>query len=136
MMRELAGQAWRAWVALDGHRVIGQVWVNLIHKVPNPVGERDRHAYLSNLYVQPTARGGVGTALLETVLDWAGHQGVDRIVLWPSGRSVSLYRRYQFRRDAEVMELTRAGLRGPTWRCRAECPRLQRPALLDPSVAA
>jgi len=107
MMRELAGQAWRAWVALDGHRVIGQVWVNLIHKVPNPVGERDRHAYLSNLYVQPTARGGVGTALLETVLDWAGHQGVDRIVLWPSGRSVSLYRRYQFRRDADVMELKR-----------------------------
>jgi GNAT superfamily N-acetyltransferase len=107
MSRELAGQAWRAWVALHGDRIVGQVWVNLIHKVPNPVGERDRHVYLSNLYVQPSARGGVGTALLETVLEWAGANGVDRIILWPSERSVTLYRRYQFRRDAEVMELKR-----------------------------
>lgn len=105
MARELAGQAWRAWVALDSDRIIGQVWVNLIHKVPNPVGERDRHAYLSNLYVQPFARGGVGTTLLETVLEWAAANGVDRIVLWPSERSVTLYRRYHFSRDADVMEL-------------------------------
>ena len=105
MARELAGQAWRAWAALDGDRIIGQVWVNLIHKVPNPIGERDRHAYLSNLYVQPSARGGVGTALLETVLEWARATAVDRIVLWPSKRSVTLYRRHQFRRDVDVMEL-------------------------------
>ena len=104
MARELAGKAWRAWVALDGDRIIGQVWVNLVHKVPNPIGERDRHAYLSNLYVQPSVRGGVGTALLETVLEWARAAAVDRIVLWPSERSVTLYRRHQFRRDADVME--------------------------------
>jgi GNAT superfamily N-acetyltransferase len=105
MSRELAGAAWRAWLAHRNDRVIGQVWVNLIHKVPNPIGERERHAYLSNLYVQPSARGGVGTALLETVLEWARANGVDRVVLWPSARSVSLYRRHDFRRDADVMEL-------------------------------
>jgi GNAT superfamily N-acetyltransferase len=105
MARELAGTAWRAWVALDGNRIIGQVWVNRIHKVPNPIDEREHHAYLSNLYVRPSARGGVGTALLETVLAWARANGVDRVVLWPSARSVTLYRRHQFRRDADVMEL-------------------------------
>jgi GNAT superfamily N-acetyltransferase len=105
MAQELAGATWRAWVARLGDRVIGQVWVNLIHKVPNPIGERERHAYLSNLYVQPSARGGVGTALLETVLEWARANAVDRVVLWPSAGSVSLYRRHQFRRDADVMEL-------------------------------
>ena len=104
MAEELAGAAWRAWVAGAGDRVIGQVWVNLIHKVPNPIGEREHHAYLSNLYVQPAARGGVGTALLETVLEWARTNDVDRVVLWPSARSVSLYRRHHFRRDADVME--------------------------------
>ena len=82
-----------------------QIWVDLIHKVPNPVGEADRHAYLSNLYVQPSARGGVGTLLLQTALAWARANGIDRVVLWPSARSVTLYRRHQFRRDADVMEL-------------------------------
>lgn len=105
MTGELAGSAWRAWVALDEDRIIGQVWVNLIHKVPNPIGERDRHAYLSNLYVQPSARGAVGTALLETAIEWSRANGVDRVVLWPSARSVTLYRRHAFRRDADVMEL-------------------------------
>ena len=105
MTRELAGSAWRAWVALDGDAIVGQVWVNLIHKVPNPIGERDRHAYLSNLYVQPSARGGIGTALLETALDWSRANGVDRVVLWPAARSVTLYRRHDFKRDADVMEL-------------------------------
>ena len=107
MASELAGTAWRAWAADQSGRIIGQVWVNLIQKLPNPIDERERHLYLSNLYVQPTARGGVGTALLETALDWAGANGVDRVILWPSARSVGLYTRHQFRRDADVMELKR-----------------------------
>jgi len=105
MARELAGDAWRAWAAIAHGRIVGQIWVDLIHKVPNPVGEADRHAYLSNLYVQPSARGGVGTLLLQTALAWARANGIDRVVLWPSARSVTLYRRHQFRRDADVMEL-------------------------------
>ena len=105
MARELAGSAWRSWVAVDDARIIGQVWLQLVHKLPNPIGERDRHAYVSNLYVQPSARGGVGTALLETAIAWARDSGVDRIVLWPSARSVTLYRRHGFTREGEVMEL-------------------------------
>ena len=105
MARELAATAWRAWTAHQSGRIIGQVWVNLIEKVPNPIAEPERHLYLSNLYVQPSARGGVGTALLETALEWARANGVDRVVLWPSTRSVSLYQRLHFQRDGDVMEL-------------------------------
>lgn len=105
MARELAAQSWRAWIAVQEGHAIGQVWINLIHKVPNPIAERERHAYLSNLYVQPSARGGVGTALLETALAWARAHGVDCVVLWPSALSVTLYQRHGFRRDADVMEL-------------------------------
>src|SRR6185503_10273268 len=43
MARKLAGSMWRAWVAVDGEQIVGQVWADLIGKVPNPVGERDRH---------------------------------------------------------------------------------------------
>jgi GNAT superfamily N-acetyltransferase len=105
MARELAaGAPWHAWVAESAGRIVGQVWLNLIHKVPNPVGERDRHAYVSNLYVRPDERGGVGTQLLETTLGWAAENGVDRVVLWPSAQSVTLYERHGFTRGADVME--------------------------------
>jgi GNAT superfamily N-acetyltransferase len=105
MARELQGPTWRAWIAVEGDRIVGQVWFDLIEKVPNPVGERERHGYLSNLYVQPAVRGGVGTQLLETVVAWARNNAVDRIVLWPSARSVTLYLRHAFVRDGDVMEL-------------------------------
>src|SRR5438128_12212144 len=46
MARELAGPVWRAWVAIDDGRIVGQVWMQQFQKLPNPVGERERHAYL------------------------------------------------------------------------------------------
>jgi len=105
MRHELECDTWRAWAAIDDSGVIiGQVWVDLIEKVPNPVGERERHAYLSNLYVKPNARGGTGTALLEAALEWAGANHIDSIVLWPTERSVTLYRRHRFTPDGRVME--------------------------------
>jgi GNAT superfamily N-acetyltransferase len=111
MRRELAaGDPWRALVAVAVDHpdtpIVGQVWIHLLRKVPNPVGDRERHLYLSNLYVQPASRGGAGTILLRKVIEWGRTNGVDRIVLWPSPRSVSLYRRHGFTIEGEVMELT------------------------------
>jgi GNAT superfamily N-acetyltransferase len=106
MRRELtAGAPWRAWVAVRNNRIIGQIWLDVIQKIPNPIDERERHAYLSNVYVQPAERGGIGSKLLEAALDWTAVNGVDRIVLWPSKRSVTLYQRHGFTRDGDVMEL-------------------------------
>ena len=106
MRLELAsGASWRAWVAEEMNTIVGQVWLHTINKVPNPIAERERHAYLSNLYVTPEARGGVGTRLLETALEQASADGVDSIVLWPSARSRSLYLRHGFIANGAVLEL-------------------------------
>jgi GNAT superfamily N-acetyltransferase len=109
MRQELtSGASWRAWLAedLDGHHaIVGQVWLHTIRKVPNPIAERERHAYLSNLYVTPKARGGVGARLLEAALAHASADGVDSIVLWPSARSRSLYLRHGFIANGAVLEL-------------------------------
>jgi GNAT superfamily N-acetyltransferase len=106
MRRELTeANAWRAWVAVADGVIVGQVWLLTIHKVPNPVDESERHAYLSNLYVKESKRGGTGTRLLEAALEWARANGIDRIVLWPSQRSVTLYLRHGFTHGGEVMEL-------------------------------
>jgi GNAT superfamily N-acetyltransferase len=91
-----AGDPWRAWVAEEDRRIIGQVWLHNIDKVPNPNGDRERHAYLSNLYVTPASRGHVGTRLLETALEWTSANGVDHIILSPTARSRTLYSRHGF----------------------------------------
>ena len=108
MAAELAaGKPWRALVAEDGERIVGQVWLHAIGKLPNPVGEPASHAYISNLYVTPAARGGIGARLLQAALDRAAAEGVDRVILWPTPRSRTLYERFGFTTDGEVMERRR-----------------------------
>jgi len=109
MHDELASGRWRVWVATRERAIVGQVWVTLIQKLPNPVGESERHLYLSNLFVAPSERGGVGTSLLRSALAYARSERVDRVLLWPSARSVSLYERHGFSRRADVMELNCSG---------------------------
>lgn len=88
---------WLAWVAEDEHRtIVGNVWLRTFDKIPNPVGEPERHAYLSNLYVKPSSRGGVGTRLLDAAIGWASARGVDYVLLWPTPRSRTLYARRGF----------------------------------------
>jgi GNAT superfamily N-acetyltransferase len=106
MRDELERERWRAWVAEDEERVVGQLWLQLVSKLPNPAEERERHAYISNVYVMPAARGGVGARLLQTALDWASSHDVDRVILWPTPRSRALYERHGFRVSGNVLELT------------------------------
>jgi len=100
-----AGSVWRVWVVEDDRRVVGQIWLQIFEKLPNPNGEGQCHGYVSNLYVQPASRGSVGGQLLDAALNYAKAQGADRVLLWPSPRSVTLYERRGFTRQSEVFEL-------------------------------
>jgi GNAT superfamily N-acetyltransferase len=106
MRAELTSAArWRAWVAVADTALVGQAWLQTIEKMPNPVDERERHAYISNVFVQPPFRGGVGARLLDAALAWTRANQVDRVILWPSARSVTLYERRGFTHRGDVMEL-------------------------------
>jgi GNAT superfamily N-acetyltransferase len=100
---------WRCWVAVRGRTIVGHVWVCLIEKIPNPGAEPERHAYLTNMYVQPGERGGTGSALLERALAWCDRQQVDDVILWPTPRSRPLYGRAGFRAARRL--LARPGAR-------------------------
>ncbi len=104
MRRELAGGSWRAWVAESEAGIVGQIWLNVIQKLPNPGVERERHGYVSNVFVRPEARGGVGTRLVEAVLQFAVDEGLDRMILWATPESRTLYARYGFRQNGDVFE--------------------------------
>jgi GNAT superfamily N-acetyltransferase len=95
-MRAALSADWRAWVAVDGKEIVGQVWLCTIQKIPNPAGQRERQAYISNLYVRPTARGGVGSRLLQQAIDWAEANEVEYALLTPTPRSRMLYGRHGF----------------------------------------
>lgn len=100
----LGGPTWRVWVAVSNGRIVGNVWLGTIPKLPNPGAEREEHVYVSNVYVMPPARGGVGKALLETALADARTRA-DRIILWPSALSKTLYARYGFAPSGDLLEL-------------------------------
>jgi len=105
----------------------GNVWLGTIPKLPNPGAEREQHAYISNVYVTSSSRGGVGRALLEAALaDAAGR--ADRVILWPSGLSKTLYARYGFTAMGDLMELKCAEARRSSPRSPAEHRRTPRPA--------
>lgn len=100
---------WKAWVAVRGGEIVGHVWLHLVEKLPNCNGEPELHAYITNLYVWPECRGGVGSRLLAQALNWLQHKSVDAVILWPTPRSRTLYLRHGFRQPHDILELRAAG---------------------------
>jgi GNAT superfamily N-acetyltransferase len=92
-----AKKAWRCWVAATGTKLVGTIWLQLIEKLPNPVGHLDYHGYVSSVYVVPAHRNdGIGSALLRACLAQCDERGVDAVFLWPTARSRPLYQRHGF----------------------------------------
>jgi GNAT superfamily N-acetyltransferase len=132
----LAGGSWTGWIAGEATRPrereqpTGMVLVQLIEKVPNPVVEPETLGYVSCLYVRPQWRGrGIGDRLLATAVGFCRDNSVESVVLWPSPRSVPLYKRHGFRPQAKVMELRVAVESSPGLRSAAEPSSLPLPRL-------
>ena len=65
MAQQLRGKAWRCWMAVLEDVAVGTLWLQLIEKLPNPVGHPDYHGYVTSVYVVPHLRNaGIGSALL------------------------------------------------------------------------
>ena len=97
--------SWRCWVAERDGEVIGHLWLQLIEKVPNPAPELESHAYITNVYVRPVARGeGIGQALVEAALEYCREQHVDSVILWPTQQSRTLYARNGFAVPSDIMQ--------------------------------
>ena len=102
----VGSSAWRCWVVDDGDQLLGHVCVQLFEKMPNPVNEREVHAYLTNLYVVPEMRSqGLGRTLLNEALSWCRAQGTDAVILWATPESKSLYRRCGLIQSDDILEV-------------------------------
>jgi GNAT superfamily N-acetyltransferase len=97
---------WYCWLAEEAEgALLGAVWVQILEKLPNPVHEPERHAYVTGFYVRPAARNlGLGSALLEAALAVCSERGTDTVFLWPTPRSRPLYARHGFMERVGVLE--------------------------------
>ncbi len=91
------GSHWRVWILDYDGDIVGNVWLQLVEKIPNPGRESEAHAYLSNFFVTPSARNtGGGSMLIAAALEHARSSHVDTVFLWPTPRSRALYERLGF----------------------------------------
>ena len=104
----LASEDWRAWVARDGDRLVGAMWLQSVRRVPVPGKRAGPIAYLTNVYVEPEHRNaGVGAQMLARLTAWCRGEGSSLVIVWPTERSRRFYGRAGFTRPGEplVMEL-------------------------------
>jgi GNAT superfamily N-acetyltransferase len=87
----------RFWIAEAGGEPVGMVNLLFFERMPRPGLDSSRWAYLANMYVVPEHRGsGVSQLLVGTAVDEATLAGCERVVLSPSERSVSFWRKLGF----------------------------------------
>ncbi len=99
------GGTWRAWVVEVEGAIAGNLWLQLIEKIPNPALELELHGYITNVYVRPAARGkAAGERLVAAAMAWCRERRVDSVVLWPTDRSRSLYARHGFAVRDDILE--------------------------------
>jgi ribosomal protein S18 acetylase RimI-like enzyme len=91
------GLQWKCWVAEEASGIVGNLWLQVMEKLPNPVSEPEHHAYITNVYILPDCRSaGIGALLMDAALEWCRNSDIDAVFLWPSDRSRSFYQRYGF----------------------------------------
>lgn len=95
--RWAAGSDRPSWVAEHDGQIVGMVNLAIFERMPRPGVESSRWGYLANAYVVPEFRSaGVGRLLVDALLAYARAEGLVRIVLSPSERSVRFYERAGF----------------------------------------
>jgi len=95
------------WLAVESQEIISHVFVQQIPMVPRPCKISDRWGYITNAYTLPQFRSkGIGSALFAHVIAWARAMDLELLIVWPSHRAVTFYRRMGFDVQNDVMQLT------------------------------
>ena len=101
-------ESWRHRLS-ERARFVAEVGGQVVGTVAAGPGELDGAAALTALWVDPGFRSqGVGTALVEAVVDWAKSQGYGQVLLWVTEmneKAQSLYERHGFARTGRVIEV-------------------------------
>ena len=100
---------WKCWIAESQDTAVGDVWIQLVEKIPNPIEEPEFYISLTNFYVREQYRShGVGSMLLSEILKWVKSTNLKTVILWPTERSKPFYLRHGFATAEDIMQLSLA----------------------------
>jgi ribosomal protein S18 acetylase RimI-like enzyme len=100
----LASRRWVAAIAeSEPHSLCGCMFLQYVTKVPAPGAKPREWGYVTNSFVDSKRRGqGIGQRLLSFLIETAQRRGLEFLIVWPSEKSVALYRRAGFHPVSEV----------------------------------
>lgn len=105
LLRRMMDDRWVLWVAEEQDQVISQLFVQIVEKVPRPGRFQDAWGYVTNVYTLPERRNqGIGSQLLQKVVEWAKEKDLELLILWPSEQSIPFYERAGFTSTNIIME--------------------------------
>lgn len=94
------------WVLETAAGVEGVMTVRLVAKETSLSGQNRRWGYLTNVYIADVHRNnGHGSALLQKVITWAKKSEIEFLLVWPSDRSITFYRRVGFEGSGDPLTL-------------------------------
>ncbi|NHJ41005.1 MAG: GNAT family N-acetyltransferase [Asgard group archaeon] len=96
-----------AWIALDEKQnIIATSGMVIVIKPPQLWNLQGIEAYIMNMYTKPEwRRKGIGSALLEKLLEESKKRGINEIALHATSIGRSLYEKYGFKPNHHYMNL-------------------------------
>jgi GNAT superfamily N-acetyltransferase len=96
---------WAIWVAEENGQLVSHIFMQVIEKVPRPGREERQFGWVTNVYTIPEYRNqGVGSQLMEHVVEWSKDRNLELMVVWPTQRSVPYYQRAGFEYPITVLQ--------------------------------
>lgn len=93
----LTSGRWLLWVAEQDDQIVANLFVQIIDPVPSPGKPEQKFGWIFNVYTLPEYRHqGIGSALMQRVIEWAKAQRFESLNLWHSPGSVAYYERLGF----------------------------------------
>jgi GNAT superfamily N-acetyltransferase len=92
------------WIATVDTMPVGTANLMIFRRMPRPGRDPGGWGYLGNAYVEASHRNQeIGRQLLVHILDYADTEGLERIVLNPTERSIPFYQRAGFSPSTQLL---------------------------------
>ncbi|MBP3950207.1 GNAT family N-acetyltransferase [Bacillus suaedae] len=101
----LTSDQWFIWVAEENGKIVSNIYIKLIQKVPRPGRVTYPFAYMTNVFTTREFRNkGIGSTLLSRIKEWTRVNKYEFIIVWPSDDSINYYKKNGYIHCTEPME--------------------------------